>query len=103
MHSIDLSDNKIIHWQVVFITNFITVTAKAELLVFFFFSPLFFCPEKVFHFPLFPAGNYIIDITGDCTVLVEANANRRSLGGMERSGESSSCWGESCSCRELNH
>lgn len=92
MHSVGLSDNKIIHCQLVFITNFVAVTEKAELSSFFF-------SEKVYHFPLFPAGNSIIHKTGDCTVLIEAYANRKSLEG----GQKTLPMGEKAVPVELNH
>lgn len=72
MDSADLSDNKRIQWQLVFITNFITLTEKAS-----FYPPVF--SEKVFPLPLFAAGYCIIHKVGDCTVLIEVNANRKTL------------------------
>lgn len=67
-----MSANKIIQWQPIFITNFITVTEKAS-------SQLSIFSNKVFPFPLVAAGNYVIHKMGDCTVLIEVNTNRKRI------------------------
>jgi len=72
--STDLSGNKRIQWQPVFITNFIIVTEKAS------------CYPPIFFLRRFSLSHYLSPVlkTGDSTVLIEVNANRRWLWGRKK-------------------
>lgn len=59
MDSTDLSDNKRIQWQLVFITNFSTVTEKLAFILLFFFLTKF----SLSHYLLLETVSFIKQVT----------------------------------------